>query len=204
MITSFIILYTFEDFFIPRQSFILSLKNLDENMALTFLFPLLALLAGAVQGQTDTSTTNTTLVPVTTANSTLQDAAPSRNITLNWASLNSSQMVAVALAMNYSTIVLEDLVAISNVECSASSVEVTFNDTAEFDHAQTQWVGLSDDIVLITNHMGNCDSDFERGFFLANMNSLMFDASNMTVIVSAEKTNVTNTACKYALLMSCR
>lgn len=163
-----------------------------------FLIPLLALLTGVTQAQTNTSSlTNTTLVPITTANSTVQDAAPSTNITLNWASLNSSQMVAVALAMNYSTIVLEDLAAVSNVECSESSVEVTFNETAEFNEAQTQWTELADEIVLITNHMGNCDVDFERGFFLADIDSMVFSPSNMTVVMSAEKTNVTLTACQY-------
>lgn len=166
-------------------------------MSSKVLIPWLSLLAAVAQAQD--ATANTTLVPLSrTAATTVEEASPSRNITLNWESLNSTQMVTVALAMNYSTIVLEELAAVSFVDCSETSVAITFNETDEFTSAQTNWAALEDSFVLITNHVGDCDAEFERGFFLADTESMVFHESNLTAVVSAEKTNVTQTARKLS------
>lgn len=161
------------------------------------LLPWLALLGGVGLTQAQAATDNTTLVPVRSAVVTVQEAPPTTDITLNWEALNSTQMVVVALAMNYSTVVLEDLVAVSNVECFDDSIAVTFNDTTEFADAQTEWAALLDQFVLITNHVGNCDEELERGFFLADTDTMSFYENNLTAVVYAEKTNVSQTAREY-------
>ena len=41
--------------------------------------------------------------------------------------------------MKYPTVVLEDIASIINVDCTADSVAVTFNDTTTFEKAQSAW-----------------------------------------------------------------
>lgn len=141
--------------------------------------------------------TNTTLSPITKGTTPTDGHIPSKNISLAWG-LNETIMMDVALAMNYSTVVLEDVPSVSKVDCDATSksVWITFNSSSAFDTIHTEWSALDDSFVLITNHMGDCDTEFERGFFLADVETLSFTASNMTAHVIAEKTDVKSTGRK--------
>jgi hypothetical protein len=84
------------------------------------------------------------------------------------------------------SIVLEDVNDLSSVACSAESVTVTFNSSTTFNQAYSSWPRA--DLLLVTNHLGNCDAEAERGIYHAT--SLIFDASTLTLTASTSKTNL--------------
>lgn len=144
-----------------------------------------------------TPVTNTTLAPVPNQNTT-GSCVPSTSVQLNWGTNETTNsLVQVSLAMNYSSVVLEDIQDVSSVDCDATSVTVVFSTQNEFDTAQTSWSALADHFVMITNHVGDCDAEFARGFFLADVQTLAFDASTLTVKASVEKTDISKTSSEY-------
>lgn len=155
---------------------------------------------GSVLRAADTSsiapTANTTLSPVPNQNAT--GSTPSTSVQLNWGTNDTTAaIVQVSLAMNYSSVVLEDIPDVSSVDCDDTSVSVTFSTQNEFDAMQTSWSALADHFVMITNHVGDCDAEFERGFFLADVETLSFDSNSLTVRASVEKTDISSTSSKY-------
>ena len=100
------------------------------------------------------------------ANSTI---APQSNVTLYFASSDtaSSNIVAELNAtMKYPSVLLEDITSVTGVDCSTSSVSITFSDAATFASSLELWSAES--FLLFTNHLGNCDTDTERGIYLVN------------------------------------
>ncbi|KAJ4421751.1 hypothetical protein N0V82_003595 [Gnomoniopsis sp. IMI 355080] len=93
--------------------------------------------------------------------------------------------------MDHPAIVLEDVPSIQQVDCDlfSKSIWITFNKTTDFIAVTDHWTSLVDDFVLITNHLGNCDSEFERGFFLADVDTMVITPTNMTVHLFAEPTD---------------
>lgn len=137
-----------------------------------------------------------TLVPIKTqqcessALCSLSNVVPQNHINLRYG-LDDNALVEIALVMDRSTIVLEDVPSVQKVDCDliSKSVLVTFNDAADFTAVTNQWSALEDEFILITNHMGDCDTEFERGFFLADVNTMNIMASNMSVHLFAEPTD---------------
>ncbi|GKT65997.1 isoamyl alcohol oxidase/reductase/dehydrogenase [Colletotrichum tofieldiae] len=137
--------------------------------------------------------TTTTLRPVLRPECDKKDPAnlvPSNDITLSYGAADES-LVSVVLAMKYPSVVLEEVAAIAAVACADSSITVTFNETAAFEQTSREWQAL-DDFVMVTNHLGNCDVEKERGFFLVD--TITWDEGSLQVIANAHKSDVANTA----------
>lgn len=140
------------------------------------------------------------LVPVSNTNKVYtasRNAVPKKNLSLSWQTPNSDGLVSVGLTMQNTAVALEDVDDVIAVDCSGnSSVAVTFNNTEAFNDALTQWSGLNDSFVMITNHLGDCDSELERSFFVADSDTLGSFENNLTIIARAEKSDLVNTASK--------
>lgn len=124
----------------------------------------------------------------------LGNLLPSTNVSLNWGSQGNG-IVKVAMVMAHPTVLLEEVDDISAVDCAATSVSVAFNSTEGFDEALADWSD-NGDFILVTNHLGDCDTDNERGFYLVQ--TITSNRDNLTVIASAQKTDVNSTAGAYA------
>lgn len=138
------------------------------------------------------------LVPVSTANR-VQTAGrhmtPQKNLDLAWQTADEGSLVTVGLSMINTAVLLEDVQDVAAVDCTGqASVSITFNNTEAFNEAVSEWGALNDSFVMITNHMGDCDSELERSFFVADTDSLASFASNLTVVLQAEKSDVASTA----------
>lgn len=152
------------------------------------------------------------LVPVSSSSSankqvlhtTNRSAAPRKNLSLAWQTPSQDSLVSVGLTMQNTAVALEDVDDVVAVDCSGnSSVAVTFNTTEAFNDALTQWSRLNDSFVMITNHLGDCDSELERSFFVADSDTLGSFEGNLTIVARAEKSDIVNTASKtYTRLSS--
>lgn len=140
-----------------------------------------------------TVVSNVTLTPIP-APAKPDCLVPQSNVTLDYG-LNNTDLAAVnvSLSTNYPTILLETISNLTTVDCSSDSVAITFTNAEELDDAYTQW-SSHDKLLLVTNHMGDCDTEFERGFFLAG--TYTADASSLTLTATAEKTDVNHASCK--------
>lgn len=140
--------------------------------------------------------TATTLSPVINPGCDLTSPAnliPSNSVTLGYG-VSGASLVNVSLALSRPAIILEEVNAISSVDCEQDSVTVVFNDTTAFETAVSQWPQTSS-FILVTNHLGDCDAELERGFFLAEGVRTLDES--LTIIVAAEKTQVNSTAGMY-------
>ncbi|KAI3536499.1 hypothetical protein CSPX01_10760 [Colletotrichum filicis] len=159
------------------------------------MLALFALAVAMVTGAHAVANTTTTLTPVLRPECNKTDPAnlvPSNDITLNYGAADNASLVSVVLAMKYPSVVLEEVAAIASVECAEdASITVTFNATAAFEQTSQQWQAL-DDFVMVTNHLGNCDADNERGFFLVD--TITWDAETLQVVANANKSDVASTA----------
>lgn len=99
--------------------------------------------------------------------------------------------INITLQMNHPTVLLENVEHVSKVVCEEASVEVTFNDTLAFGVTLTEWKN-DGEFVLITNHLGDCDSAAERGFYL--IGGLTWNNDTLTVSANSVKTNITDSA----------
>jgi hypothetical protein len=121
---------------------------------------------------------------------------PVSAISLYYQAVNSSSIGALVQAdLQLPSIVLEDVNELSSVTCSADSVTVTFNSTTTFNEAYASWPRA--DLLLVTNHLGNCDAEAERGIYHAA--SLLFNASTLTITASTSKTNLQEQAKTVAI-----
>jgi hypothetical protein len=185
-----------------------------------YSFGLAALAAASVLADEDACTCHTieeveapvvsiSTVPASMANTTnffspvpapgvdIHDAAfvvPQAQVSLHYGSnLTTSATVNVTHTMKYPTVVLEQIASIVAVDCSSTSVAMTFNDSDVFDTTQAAWIA-DETMIFITNHLGDCDPVLERGFFLSN--SLSFNNSTLIATASSMKVNVSSTAGK--------
>jgi hypothetical protein len=146
---------------------------------------------------TNTFAANVTNVfaPVTAPHIDTQDNAyvvPQLNVSLFYASnVTAGGSLVVNHSMIFPTVLLEQIASISNVDCTADSVAVTFNDSSVFATAQTAWT-TNETVVWITNHLGDCDPELERSFFVVG--SLAFDNETLVATASSMKANVSSTA----------
>lgn len=102
-----------------------------------------------------------------------------------------TSQVHVTHTMKYPSVMLENIASISSVDCSSDSVAISFNDSSVFALAETAW-STEGPIVLITNHLGDCDAELERGFFLAT--SVAFDNTTSVVTASSTAANISSVA----------
>ena len=69
----------------------------------------------------------------------IKNVVPSKNTSCYYSANSTSGSMVVNNTMKYPTVVLEDIASIINVDCTADSVAVTFNDTTTFEKAQRVW-----------------------------------------------------------------
>jgi hypothetical protein len=95
--------------------------------------------------------------------------------------------INMRLAMNRPAVVLEEVDAISGAACGDDFVTVSFADADALAEALADWTDadMRDGFFIVTNDLGNCDEEFERGFFLAS--DVQEDKGGMTITVKALK-----------------
>ncbi|KAH6887669.1 hypothetical protein B0T10DRAFT_74246 [Thelonectria olida] len=136
---------------------------------------------------------DTTLSPIInpdTDTTNLGNLVPSTNVSLNWG-MEGNSLVNVSLEMNHPTVLLEEVDDITNVDCEATSVTITFAHKDAFEEALSDW---SDDesFILVTNHLGDCDAENERGIFLTS--GITSNNKTLTIVANGEKSDLNNTA----------
>ena len=119
--------------------------------------------------------------------------AASTNVSLHYASKStiSNASIKVDHVMRYPTIVLEEIASIVSVQCSETSVAITFNDYSAFAASQDRW-DADGTFVMVTNHLGDCDAELERGVFLVS--SLNWDRKTLVCTASSERSDIASTA----------
>jgi len=125
---------------------------------------------------------------------------PSRNVTFHYGSHDAGaeeSVIDVAHVMKYPSVMLEDIDAITKVDCSASSVALTFSNSSTFAYTREIWVGK---FIIVTNHMGDCDVELERGVFIVD--SLHFDEIALVITAHSQMTDVSSVAGKTNLKTS--
>lgn len=142
------------------------------------------------------------LVPVSTSRSggvitASRRIVPQKKLNLAWQTPNNDSAVSIGIDMLNSGVALEDIDDVIAVDCTGqASIAVTFNNTEAFNEALTEWSALNDSFVIITNHMGDCDTELERSFFVADSDTLASFDTNLTIVAQAEKSSLVNTASK--------
>lgn len=127
---------------------------------------------------------------------------PKKNVNLAWQTSNNDSLVTVGLSMQNTAVVLEDISEVVAVDCTGNaSVAVTFNTTDAFNEAVSEWSAMNDSFVVITNHLGDCDAELERSFFVADSDTLASFADNLTIIAQAERKDVASTARKIIYIL---
>ena len=155
----------------------------------------------------------TTTVPLTPVNTTnlfapapapgidthdIAYVVPQGSVSLYYGSnITTSASVNINHTMKYPTVVLEQIASIISVDCSNTSVAITFNNSAVFASTQAAWIA-DGTMVFITNHLGDCDPVLERSFFLSS--SLSFNNTTLVATASSVKANVSSTAGKSVLI----
>jgi hypothetical protein len=127
----------------------------------------------------------------------LSHVHPVTNVSLNYASKTTTaggSHINVTHTMKYPAVVLEQIASVSSVDCTAESVAVTFNDSTVFEATEASW-SSEGTFVLITNHLGDCDVELERGMFLVK--GLSFNSDSLVVTASSRVSNVSSVAGKF-------
>lgn len=136
---------------------------------------------------------NKTLSPIATRG----DGRPTNNVTLSWGSNDTADaLVQVGLSMNHTAVVLEDVPDVSAIVCTSDSVRVAFSSRSAFETAQSMWTTLGNHFVMVTNQLGDCDAKFERGFFMADTQTLDFDQTVLIATATVERTDIVGCTCK--------
>ncbi|WYZ45016.1 hypothetical protein EsH8_VIII_000332 [Colletotrichum jinshuiense] len=119
---------------------------------------------------------------------------PAANISLYYSASETEEQgsINMTLAFNNPAVVLEYVDAVKTVVCGDDELTVTFSDADAFDEAVKDWSESEEGFILITNHLGNCDAEFERGFFLAT--GLQSDKGELSITVAASKEDLANIA----------
>ena len=90
--------------------------------------------------------------------------------------------------------------SVSSVKCSADSVAITFNDSSVFEATEAAW-SAEGTFVLITNHLGDCDVELERGMFLVN--SLTWSNVSLVATAKSQVANISSVAGKSLATLYC-
>ncbi|KAH0334982.1 hypothetical protein KCU81_g9246, partial [Aureobasidium melanogenum] len=124
---------------------------------------------------------------------------PSASVSLSYVSpsndTGSAQAAQVDLDMKYPTVVLENINDLDTVDCSDGYMLLAFNSTNAYEGALNEW-SAHQEIVFITNHLGNCDAELERGFFLAGSFTAAQDSTPIinATIAKQDLSETANTA----------
>ncbi|KKF92570.1 hypothetical protein CFO_g5081 [Ceratocystis platani] len=91
---------------------------------------------------------------------------PSENVKVLYASLDAEDQgeIEAALVMGKPTIVLEAVEGVDRVSCDSEHMYVTFKNWQMYKKVLEKWEDERD-LVIISNHGGQCDDDNQRGFY---------------------------------------
>lgn len=164
---------------------------------------LFASLASLAVAQASSSSANVTLAPVTASSSSTSDGrsalSPSVNVSLPYgggSDETANSVINVGLTTSHASVLLEAIASVVSVDCStAGAVSVTFDDADDLATAYAEWAGHPL-LVLVTNHMGDCDTELERGFFTAD--SFATDASTLTLVATTQKSSISDIGCTFS------
>lgn len=162
---------------------------------LSFAFAVAALAVG-VECRNKTTLFAPVLAPHTDRHD-LSHIYPASNISLHYASnttVSGNSNINVTHTMKYPAVLLEQIASVSSVDCSTDSVAVTFNDSTVFEATEASW-SAEGTFVLVTNHLGDCDAELERGMFLVR--SLSFNKAALVATASSELSNISSVAGKF-------
>ncbi|KAK8117762.1 uncharacterized protein PG998_006043 [Apiospora kogelbergensis] len=130
-----------------------------------------------------------------------ENIVPSANVSLYYGAAqgsdfrdtnsNGNGLVNLTLAVSTGAVALEYIDSVSKVDCSDDSLTVSFSDDEAWKAAFDSWSSL-ETLFMITNHLGNCDVEFERGFF--KVDKVAAGASPNTISCSASKEEMPNIA----------
>lgn len=126
---------------------------------------------------------------------------PSSNISLHYAPNTTAvgnTNINVTHTMKYPAVLLEHIASVSSVQCSADSVAVTFNDSSVFEATEAAW-SAEGTFVLITNHLGDCDVELERGMFLVN--SLTWCNVSLVATAKSQVANISSVAAQTEITL---
>ena len=122
----------------------------------------------------------------------IENVIPTTDVSLSYANAtDSAPCLNITLAMKTLTVLLETVASISVVDCSPTSVDITFTNTYAFSAAQDSWP-TTGNFTLITNHMGDCDVELERGFFYVT--SLAWSTTTLTATARSTAQNISAAA----------
>lgn len=146
--------------------------------------------------QTDASASDSaTLAPVTIVSDDVNIFTPQVNVSLPYGTQNTDQsLVNVNLTTAFPSLLLETLSTVVSVDCASDSVSVVFDNADDLESAYSEWSSHSV-LVFVTNHMGDCDTELERGFFTAD--SYTVDESSLTLVASTQKSSINEVACEF-------
>ncbi|KAK7750738.1 hypothetical protein SLS62_007289 [Diatrype stigma] len=107
-----------------------------------------------------------------------------------------TSLVDVALHVNHPTILLEAMDAVASLNCSASSVAMTFASPDTFEHSaralsSLEWSEL-DNVLFIVKQLGSDETEHERSFFLADR--IHWDNGTFSLVASGQRKNVSDIA----------
>lgn len=137
---------------------------------------------------------NVVLTPVVSGISNtlnLQD-----HVSLQYAA--SSIQAIIDAPMKLPSLLLEEIDSISSVNCSSNAVTITFGNATAWSEAYNIWP--SSNFLLVTNHLGDCDSIDSRGIYLVN--SLNFDNGSLTAVSSSAQVTLQDYASRASISFS--
>lgn len=124
--------------------------------------------------------------------------SPEYDVTLCYG-LHDTRYVNVTVSTSAGAVKLESIDSLVSVDCSADGVSMTFEDAQSLSMAYSAWSVL-ESVVLVTNHLGDCDTELERGFFLASKFSTVEES--LTLIATAEKKTISDIGCESLAIPS--
>lgn len=136
-----------------------------------------------------------TLGPVKNHRTNGDHVSPSRNVNLSYG-IGSKSLVNASLALHRPAVVLEDIPSVASVNCSASAVVIVFNSSDVFESAATTW-SRAQSLLFVTNHMGDCDAELERGFFVSDAVDTI--RASLTLVAKTTKAAVNEVSGKYCM-----
>ncbi|KAI6365783.1 hypothetical protein MCOR25_005271 [Pyricularia grisea] len=95
--------------------------------------------------------------------------------------------INMTLTTNNSFVALEYIDSITKVKCSKDLLTVKFSDIEAFDIAAKNWESLESGLIIVTNGQGNCNDEFERGFFKVDDVKPNQDDLSITCTASSQK-----------------
>ncbi|KAK8015823.1 hypothetical protein PG991_008711 [Apiospora marii] len=103
----------------------------------------------------------------------------------------SGGLVNMTLAVSTGAVALEYIDSITKVDCGDDSLTVSFSNDEAYKTAYDSWSAM-ETLFMITNHLGNCDVEFERGFF--KVDKVAAGAAANTISCSASKEQIPSIA----------